>query len=1231
MKPTVNLPGVSATFPELETPLIERESLLDLVDRQFEQVPLVFIKGEPGIGKTTLLAQYALRHSERAISLFIRPFNRTDYHPDTVRLELLKQIGMLLRVTALATPVDLDAELRSELYNLRSEAAKGRAPVLFVVDGLGEIQSEHDEYRKYIVDMLPFASRNLRFLFSGDPSICGPLVAQRVSHESIPLPGFTDEETTRFFDGLGVPLDAEAEVRRSCRRIPGRLAVVRRMVSDSGGWDESLLSKMPDQFEALLGLEWEHAPPLDELERDILAVIAFDVRRPTLDQLAEMFDRPGSEIRDLANRLTFVDLDAASGEVSYISGSHQQFARKRLDALRLAATRRMTDSMMRNLDSPATLEHLPEILARAGESKKLLQLLSPEQFDAMVEHSRSIYPVLEKTSLGLTAAMQDESDSQIFRFSLQGALMGDLATAQVWSSEVAAKMALGETEAALALAHSTSLNDDRLHLLAVIARKQKERNGEPDAQVIEEIHALADSMQYPLDSEYAIEIASDLIHTAPDLAVRLVEKATEAEGALGHDVAFTRLSIHALLGPKEDPLRTAVDVQSRIKDPGLRRISESVVRLFRGSAASAFLQEVQRYDSVPEQLFLLRQWTVHNAEQPDAADVVEFGVDLAIRHAEVGLNARVLRELAAPLPYSSDLQKVSYLMGQLDYQNDTVIRTGPTEDYVALQLLLAEAEARIDGKRARQRIEDVTLFVTNLDELGVRTAGLANLMVTLSRLDPDRHMEESDRLHSMVEADFSNSVEKLLNTSAEHFFAIRSSVQQLALHDPEQAMALASRLNTVERRDLALVEVARAVVSHSPSAVNPSAAAKAISKIQDTRLRDQAAVDVIMRLDVLRAKGEILSEAALPVIGQVFQIGRNSARCRACCAALRIIAEDRDDHERLWQDIKGALWSAWEGIDVGWRKVDTGYRIAEALADVSIEDAQRHLAATDAARESTPLSSGSAASPYLATLELATRAFGGLLAKKLDSSGDIVRFQQLLEVIPSRGEQALLWSRIAELFALADRRDDARAIVTSKLRSAIADIPETDTTNRSRVIGECGPALYIAHATTALDEIARLEQPGRDQAYVNICDFILNKRVSTDPYDAPPNAPSTASYEELRDVAEILSCMESDSGIYYIISKIADTVSADRHGARFTRAQRNELFGLVSKIIQTKLPAPGSVQHEGYAIIAEAEAAHIRRESTTNLEELVKRAEAIDNLADRALVLGSLANHFPSR
>ncbi len=54
---------VCQSFPALPKPMIPRDNILDTLERVFQSdIDLLLIGGEEGIGRTTLLAQFAQRH-----------------------------------------------------------------------------------------------------------------------------------------------------------------------------------------------------------------------------------------------------------------------------------------------------------------------------------------------------------------------------------------------------------------------------------------------------------------------------------------------------------------------------------------------------------------------------------------------------------------------------------------------------------------------------------------------------------------------------------------------------------------------------------------------------------------------------------------------------------------------------------------------------------------------------------------------------------------------------------------------------------------------------------------------------------------------------------------------------------------------------------------------------------------------------------------------------------------
>ena len=82
----MNLTNICRNFPTTIIHEITREHLLDTIDRIFNSgVNIVFVEGMEGIGKTTLLAQYAKRYPDEALSMFIKPTTRYSYDPELIR------------------------------------------------------------------------------------------------------------------------------------------------------------------------------------------------------------------------------------------------------------------------------------------------------------------------------------------------------------------------------------------------------------------------------------------------------------------------------------------------------------------------------------------------------------------------------------------------------------------------------------------------------------------------------------------------------------------------------------------------------------------------------------------------------------------------------------------------------------------------------------------------------------------------------------------------------------------------------------------------------------------------------------------------------------------------------------------------------------------------------------------------------------------------------------------
>lgn len=1227
------------SFPELPMPEIHRENILDTIDTLFEQGnELVVIEGEEGIGKTILLAQFVRRYPDHTLSLFIRPTSRLAYDPDVLRFDLCNQLEWALHQTELQTMQEADDTfLRDRLIKLRQRARHSKETFYFVVDGLADVPEGGSQILRLVLDMLPLGFTGFHFLFSGDSEHLSAYIPKGVSVKPFPLSSFSLSQAMEYFENLDLDLKLVEEIRKTFRGIPGNLASVGRILQ-SGVDIQTFLEDMPDRLPDLFDYEWRTVDCDNEKQLTLLAVLAHDRRScpHSIDGITRLLDLEKAKVLELVRDLSFVVVDPESNEVGFVSETFRKYADNRLRHLRRKVNDYIISDLLREPGSRSSLDYLPDRLEQAGRFDDLLDYLSPDNFIKILEYNQSLVPVKQKAELGVSAARRLKKDGHLMRFSLQRSVITELDGAEIWRSEIEARMALNDYEAALVLAQSTVLREDRLHLLAVIARAKREQGLSPEPELQEQIRQLYNQIdQYSL-GDRAIEIACDLVYSNQELAIELVEKATGAEVEEKElDWALAKLSVAALGADEEQP-EAFENVRGRIKDPQARRFSIEASLMLEEYSADEVIAEVEKNAKAKDRLYLLRRWAMKNREGEDAAKVVEFAFNLAINMSpDEYVPARDLRQIASPLPFISDESKAMQLVGGFDGQLGLVERLGPTEDYIRLQLLLAQAESKYDFDAARNRVFEIYLYTLDLEDLAVKTACLARLVAALPGIDSKKLLEvdggREDRIHTSAEGDFESSTEQLLEATADHYQVARGIIRALSKTKPNTALELALKLNTETRRDRALVALTRSAIQLPINRVNLVFLREVVGHFVDLASRDQAVVSILERLSQETELSEPTLAEALPFIGRIESIQDAGLRCQACCLAHPLLAK-YEKHAPLTNKLLSLLQKAWQAIDVGWHKIDTGFKIVSALASSSPETSREYLELTEELRDEILLDAGTTALTYLVCIQLAIRAYSGLLPGNLDTKEDLVSLAELINYVPSAGERAVLWAQLALHFYTSKRLENCRRVVSEHVRPLLQNIPEDDAEYRATTIVTAAPALYCAHPTTALELISGLSCYDKDAAYARICLFLLRKQPVSEPYDASPGMCYDAAYEEIIDICDLLQKMDSDSMIYYFIECIADSVVHRRREKSFPKEQKSRIVAILKKVVDSKLPNPRYIKHDGYRIIAQAQINRMRNTPTNEWLELVDLAHNnIRNLADQATVLSRVAVAMPNR
>jgi hypothetical protein len=1230
----INLPYICRNFPKNPTSEVSRENLLDTIDRTFKSdTVLLVIEGNEGIGKTTLLAQYAKRQADFALSLFITPISRVSYSPEYLRLVLCEQINWALYKTRLDPDAVNDLFLSTQLTTLQKRALRNKEVFYFIIDGLHDLPEEDFRIQNIILqEILPMGLEGFRFLLSGELKKLPYNIQKTVSCKPFPLPYFSLDETRRYLKDLELDRQILDDIHQMCQGVPEHLASVRRLIQ-SGVEINNIFDEDPDKLPDFLGIEWRKIREASHVEKSVLALIAFGRKSYSTEDISRILNLDLLQVEESLQGFSILTTDSESKCIEFVSESMRKFASKELRNYKEEVTNFLIDDLLKDAESERALTFLPDYFEQAGRLDELLDYLTPEHFSKILERSQSLYPVRQRAEMGLMSSQKLNQEKALIRFSMQKSVITELEKAEIWRSEIEARMALKDYDSALALAHSIVLKEDKLHLLTTIAKIKCEEGLTPEPELLKEIELLYNQVDQKYFGKRATEIAANLIWFNPDLAIELIDTSINIEeDKKEHDWAFAKLSILAIAANYNQSLPSdiAEQTQSRIRDPMLHKFTQAASMFFGDFSASEVIAHAEKVE-LQNRLFFIRHWAIVNQDKEKAADVIDYALDLLIKNTPYTPKTRDLREIAAPLPYVFDKTQAKALVGRFDSLKGTIENLGTTVDYVRLQLLLALTESKYDFDAASNRVLEVYWYVGNINELTTKAECLAWMISTFNKIDTKGILESNEGILAVTEKELKSNVEELLNTTADHYNVTKGIIKALSISKPNIAIEIAQSLNVAMRRDLATLVFIETLIEAPFKKNDLSLILVAIKKIKDIDLKDEALSKVIERLsEVAESVDPEVVDQALPIIDSINEISSAYLRCLACCFAYNFLkAQNADKYESFLLSLLMRLDHAWEVLDVGWLKVNAGFRVTKSIANTSTEIASKYLNLTTQVKYEIIIDAEKPALTYIACLKLAIRAFGGLLPSNINTDEDMERLTRLIDFIPSNVEKAGLWGDIALLCFINNLSDKGKTIVSNHLKPIIIDI--RDDNDKYQVITKTAPALYFAHPQTTIEMIQQMLKCKHDEAFSEICDFILRKSLPSDPYENLRGSGYTLTYEEAVDICGLLNLMNTDGDIYKYIEDISNSIFLKYNRERFTEQQKADIVNRIDEIISKKLPDLQNIRHDGYKIAALAQVARIRRASSSVWNDLIESARKIPNIADVAYVLCIIGMVLPSR
>ncbi len=1214
----------SQSLPRAPLDEVSRSHLVQTIQEMFTgDVELVLVEGDEGRGKTTILSQFVRAHSDLAIGLFVGRVSRWSYSPDVLRLDLYYQALEALGDSRDEAPAEIDeGALRAAIYRLQRRARETGVDFVFVIDGIFEIPDEDSYVREIVLDMLPFGRAGFRFLFSSRRDDTPPKQWSQVTTKSFVLPLLSRDEVRSLLSDRNPDESSLSELMGISRGHPGYVSTIKRLV-DSGMLLAEILANPESAGPSPEDLEWRTLRPSDATEQMLVALVAHDRRLHTANEIATLLEVDRNDVDAICSRHSFLAISADLDVIDFVSERHRRTAQRRLNHMRQAAYDLLIRDLLKAPESEVALRALPDYLETSGRLDDLLAYLSPEHLAAMIEISQSLSSIQQRARLGVSAAERLGRDADLVRFGVHESTIVSLSSDEDWRSEVDARLSLGDFEGAATLAHRAPTKEDRLHLLAVISRKKKEDGLTPESAMLDQIEVLCKELAGQIASTRAVRIATELVSSSPTLAIRLIEDSADDDRDGSNAWKLARSSISAVL-------RQSITSAEETREPSLlegldnseaRRLAVELSIAIGGFSAAQLVAETERLDLPSERIYLLRSWIRQNPMSPEALSVADSALRLLVSSAELTVSAELLGDIASPLRKADVGEAAEDLLRSLETQR-SVLSTGDlTVDRVRLDLVLAHAVAKGDLVRGADEFVAIFANVLRLDDLLLRSECLALLISEMAQVPGRVELEAREQLSAVAAEQLQTDFTQLLADTAYHHDLAIPIIRALAGRANALALELAAQLNTVGRRDAAFGQVASSAVGESIHDTDLLTVAHATRSILGTFKRSECLVDFWRRVDDRRFVIASLTDPMSQLVAAIAQIDDAEARCRAYASALASLERSETQDPDLRRVLVEKMRLAWESVGSAWARTDSAFWIARTLSHGLRSEAESYLSHAGEASATGGCGSAVGESVAMTTLRLAIRGLSGLLPRQLDTPSDISRLVDLAESVSSPADLGALLGELSTRLQLGGRLGEARRLTEEKIWPLLDRIPANEALSRFHYLRSCGVPLLESNRVLAIEKLRDLPQPYRDQALAEVARVTFERVPAGEPYSDQGTVPLSDRYGDVVMVCDLLSEIEEDAIIANLVEKLVSAILAPSNRRAFTRAQTEDIAQRLVRLASSKFPSPSFIQHDGYAIVFSAQVHRLRRGDVAGWRELIARAQAIPNRADRAFVL----------
>lgn len=1207
-------------FPTLPERAVERRHVIEtMFELPTEDHSVVFVEGEDGCGATTLLAQFCLASVVPCFHLFVRPHSRFAYSVPYLRFVLAEQfcsyLGRDLPNDSVADDGEFDALLLAVKKKKRGEA------LYFVVDGLHQVPKEGRRHVKNIfTNVLSIGVEGFRFLITGQQEDFQEYLPG-VRSKTYPVQRMSNDEAALFFDDLQLDKRIGDELIGVCKGLPGRLASVRRQII-AGGSAGSILAADVKGYPEFLSMELKPLDDVGAVERLILAIIAFSAYAIPKDDVLRLCDATEQSAESISRHCSFVTLRNSPPFCTYESDAHRRVAASRLESLRTTALSIQIAHLSANPDSLEALQFLPAYLQQANQLRTLVDMISPEHYQQLLDKTQSVSTLRERAALGAKSAKELKLAIETFQFSLQRSIFFDVAQARSFQAQVAALVALGQPQRALEVASNASTKEWRLRMLAEYARMMRESGGRLDKEVIDVIKELASGSNFDSWKE-AEELAENVAFVDPDLAISILDRSNLTDGdKFQRDEALLKVSVAASVSRAQDNAAIVEKTSRQISDERLRAVIGFISSYF-GDISAVQISEIAGPMTIERRFYFLRSILASADGRSASLDILEYALQQLVGETTYLPRIRDFIDFATPLGFEGvDVERAQVLFRRMEGLIALVGEAATSSDRMRLQVKLARAEVLFDKPAARERLVDAYLQATDMSAAETKVECLAVLLHALRDIDRDGAIEKSEHLVELVSGDLVGSIDKLLNLTASHFEVVRPTLSAITKFDVDSAVHIVERLNTRMARDAAYGHVVEVALAGPRRRTHTTNLVDIVNRIADPELRDECISNAIAGcrrcnfvVDWLDVLLDLVRTASTP-----------RGICSAATSLLRFVPCEVVEHtDELMTRVNVALAKITSPAEA----VSARFRCASALARTNRALALQLYESAEEVRSSSRIATVASEATIKLVLSLLIRAARPLI--KFDELGDtyLTRMVRLFGLLPDPLSRAAYLVDLALNAWCEQRVELCRRIVQQYCRPILDDF-EKGTQSFTDLATILFPAVFVARGAQAFELLENVNSEKRDEALQSCCHVVIRKAAGADPWSGDATG-CVLSLDDAEDVVRLIAQMRSDAPVFVATRMFVDAMVNRRTKQKITAQQRVALRQRLHAFVESVLPDQENIKHDGYLIVCQAQLGRLSENQSVFWQDLRRRAEAIDNVADKVLVLLQIAVCLPAK